>query len=53
MKLFTPEISWHQKEPIFSVDFCPQTWKLATCGADFTIKVSCKSAVSFYFQNIS
>ena len=47
MKLFTPEISWHQKEPIFSVDFCPQTWKLATCGADFTIKVRHKSAVPF------
>lgn len=39
MKLFTPEISWHQKEPIFSVDFCPQTWKLASCGADFTVKI--------------
>ncbi|XP_066926950.1 chromatin assembly factor 1 subunit B-like [Clytia hemisphaerica] len=39
MKLITPEISWHQKEPIFSVDFCPETWKLASCGADFTIKV--------------
>lgn len=39
MKLITPEISWHQKEPIFSIDFCPETWKLASCGADFTIKV--------------
>ena len=39
MKVFTPEISWHQKEPIFSVDFCPGTWKLASAGADFTIKV--------------
>jgi len=39
MKIFTPEISWHQKEPIFSVDFCPSTWKLASCGADTTIKI--------------
>lgn len=39
MKLITPEISWHQKEPIFSVNFCPQTWKLATGGADSTIKI--------------
>ncbi|XP_065057625.1 chromatin assembly factor 1 subunit B-like [Rhopilema esculentum] len=39
MKVFTPEISWHQKEPIFSVDFCPGTWKLASAGADFTIKI--------------
>lgn len=39
MKVFTPEISWHQKEPIFSVDFCNSTWKLASAGADFTIKV--------------
>ena len=39
MKLITPEISWHQKEPIFSVDFCSRSWKLASCGADFTIKV--------------
>ena len=39
MKVFTPEISWHQKEPIFSVDFCSSTWRLATAGADFTVKV--------------
>ncbi|XP_065649687.1 chromatin assembly factor 1 subunit B isoform X2 [Hydra vulgaris] len=39
MKLYTPEISWHQKEPIFSVDFCPNTFKLASSGADFTIKI--------------
>eukprot|EP00794_Sanderia_malayensis_P000365 gene365-998_t len=39
MKVFTPEISWHQKEPIFSVDFCKSTWRLASAGADFTVKI--------------
>jgi len=39
MKLITPEISWHQKEPVYSVHFCPNTWKLATAGADSTIKI--------------
>ena len=39
MKLITPEISWHQKEPILSVHFCAKTWKLATAGADSTAKI--------------
>ena len=39
MKLITPEISWHQKEPIFSAHLLPQTWKLATGGADSTVKI--------------
>jgi len=39
MKLITPEISWHQKEPIFSVHFAPLTWKLASGGADSTVKI--------------
>lgn len=39
MKLITPEISWHQKEPIFSVHFAPLTSKLASGGADSTVKI--------------
>ena len=41
MKLTTLEISWHGKEPIFSVDFSShsKTTRLATCGADFNIRV--------------
>ena len=41
MLLTTPEIVWHNKEPIFSVDFHrnEELWRLATGGADHTVKV--------------
>lgn len=41
MFLRTPEIVWHGKEPIFSLDFqqCGETWRLASAGADHTIKI--------------
>ena len=42
MKLMTPEIVWHSKEPVFSADFHRRgpNWRLATGGADNDIKVS-------------
>lgn len=41
MKLVTPEIVWHGKEPVFSADFHRKgpNWRLATGGADNDIKV--------------
>lgn len=41
MFLTTPQIVWHNKEPIFSVDFhySDQIWRLASSGADHTVKV--------------
>lgn len=45
MKLNTPEISWHGKEPVLSVDFCKigSTLKFATAGADNDVKVDRRS----------
>ena len=45
MKLDTPEIAWHGKEPILSVDFSKvgSKWRLASAGADKDIKVSLPS----------
>ena len=42
MKLMTPEIVWHSKEPVFSADFHRNgsNWRLATGGADNDIKVA-------------
>ena len=42
MKLDTPEIAWHGKEPILSVDFSKvgSKWRLASAGADNDVKVS-------------
>ena len=41
MKLTTPQIVWHSKEPVFSADFhhSGELWRLATGGADKDIKV--------------
>lgn len=42
MKLVTPEISWHIKEPVYSVDFHRNgpNWRFATAGADNDVRVS-------------
>ena len=44
MKLSTPEIVWHGKEPVFSADFHRNgaVWRLATAGADQDVKVGAK-----------
>lgn len=41
MKLSTPEIVWHSKEPIFTADFHRNgsKWRLATGGGDNDVKV--------------
>jgi chromatin assembly factor 1 subunit B len=41
MKLTTPQIVWHSKEPVFSADFhhSGELWRLATGGADKDIKI--------------
>lgn len=48
MKLTTPEIVWHGKEPVFSADFhhCGDLLRLATGGADKDVKVSLCRAIS-------
>lgn len=42
MKFDTPEIAWHGKEPILSVDFSKvgSKWRLASAGADNDVKVA-------------
>ena len=43
MKLVTPEISWHGRDPIYSVDFQykdGEITRLATCGTDSNVIVS-------------
>lgn len=41
MKAKTVQIHWHEKNPIFSLDFQPvYPYKLATAGADFMARVS-------------
>ena len=47
MKLTTPEIVWHGKEPVFSADFhhCGEILRLATGGADKDVKVSLYRAI--------
>ena len=41
MKLITPEIVWHSKEPVYSVDFSvlPSSYRLVSAGADKDIKI--------------
>ena len=47
MKLNTPEIAWHGKEPVLSVDFCKvgSKWRLASGGADNDVKVRYRSVI--------
>ena len=47
MKLNTPEIAWHGKEPVLSVDFCKvgSKWRLASGGADNDVKVGYRSVI--------
>ena len=37
--MFTPEVVWHEKQPVFSVDF-HQSGRLASGGADNFVRVS-------------
>lgn len=47
MKLNTPEIAWHGKEPVLSVDFgkVGSKWRLASGGADNDVKVRHRSVI--------
>ena len=51
MKLSTPEIVWHGKEPVFSADFHRNgaTWRLATGGADHDVKVGGSDLIVIWF----
>ena len=43
MKVVTPEISWHGRDPVYSTDFQRlkgDICRLATCGTDRHIRVS-------------
>ncbi len=42
MRLTTPEIVWHSKQPVFTADFHKNgpKWRLATGGGDNDVKVS-------------
>ncbi|RUS85970.1 hypothetical protein EGW08_006240 [Elysia chlorotica] len=42
MKVVTPEISWHERDPIYSVDFQPGRWpiqRLASGGVDKIVRI--------------
>lgn len=44
MKYFTPEIAWHNRDPVFSIDIQPDkvsesTYRLASGGADTHVVV--------------
>ena len=41
MKFITPEIVWHSKQPVYSVDFSVNlsSYRLASAGADKEIKI--------------
>ncbi len=41
MKLKTPEIVWHDRQPVLSADFHRNgaDWRLATAGTDNDVKV--------------
>ena len=42
MKFFTPQVSWHEREPLSAVDILrsSETLRVATAGLDRSIKVS-------------
>lgn len=46
MKVETILITWHSRDPIFSIDFHPLGGKIATGGADSCVNVS----LNFYNQ---
>ena len=48
MKLTTPQIVWHGKEPVFSADFhhSGDLWRLATGGADKDVKVEATHTIT-------
>jgi chromatin assembly factor 1 subunit B len=55
MKVKTPQISWHEKEPIYSVHF-HKSGRIATSGADNEIKIwkiigSSDQNLKFEFQS--
>lgn len=39
MRAKTLQIIWHDKQPVFAVDFDPLTDKFATCGGDNNVRV--------------
>lgn len=47
MKVFTPEVVWHEKQPILSVDF-HHSGRLASGGADNFVRVSNKFIKEFF-----
>lgn len=54
MKYQTPEISWHEREPVFSVDIQPSpnhnSFRLASAGADKTIRIWTISSKGFNIE---
>ena len=48
MFVTTPEIVWHNKEPVFSIDFHHNggMCRLASAGSDFSVKVRLDRAIT-------
>ena len=44
MKIKTPQISWHSREPIYSVDF-HKSGRIATAGSESDVKVNIEDIV--------
>ena len=41
MRVTTPEINWHNRDPVYSVDFSPHEggFRLASCGTDCFVRL--------------
>jgi len=51
MKVITPEISWHERDPIYTCAFHPkQTRKFATAGVTGVIRVRLSERRQFDFD---
>ena len=54
MKCTTPEISWHGRDPIYSIDFQylhGKKHRIATCGTDQLVRV-CWTYVSLRYTHV-
>lgn len=53
MKFYTPEISWHERDPIYTCDFHPTiSNKVATAGVSGEIRVIKINSKVNFFKNL-
>ena len=51
MKVKTPQISWHSRDPIFSVDF-HSSGRIASAGGDNDVKVTKEMSFIYCSQDL-